>query len=150
MIGRYKVHCRSVSYDEENGMIVIVGFFEELGESRVIYFPRSDFHHKQPGQEVPHHEMHKTAEMLKNAHLDLTIESDPNRSREAEENPGPLAKEFVDHIEQQLAEVTKGLTDSDQILVRRLGEVVERDHRRRFGDLLADELVMRAQLKGIG
>ena len=149
MTGKYQIHCQAAAYDEENAMIVLVCFFKEMGETRLVYFPRSDFHFKSPGMEVPHREMHKTAEMFKNAHFSLIIESDPNRNREAEENPATLTKEFVEYVEEQLQEVTRGLSDSDRVMTRRLGEVIERDHKRRFSDLLADEMSLRARLDGI-
>jgi hypothetical protein len=149
MTGGFQVKCRASAYDEEHEMLVLVCFFEDFGESRVVYFPRSDFHYKVPGNSVPHQEMRKTAAMFKGQRFRLVIEDDPDRSREAEENPVALHKEFVKEMEEQLGEVYEGLTDSNKVLARRLGEVIERDQKEKFGDLLANEMSLRSRLKDI-
>ena len=38
MTGGFQVKCRASAYDEENEMIVLVCFFEDFGENRIVYF----------------------------------------------------------------------------------------------------------------
>jgi len=46
----YRAKCREAVYDEEQEMLVLLCFFEEFGESRIVCFARSDFHYKYPPQ----------------------------------------------------------------------------------------------------
>ncbi|KKK78061.1 hypothetical protein LCGC14_2847330 [marine sediment metagenome] len=142
--------CREAVYDEEQGMLVLLCFFQEFGESRIVCFPKSDFHYKYPSNSVPHIEMHRTAEMWKGKPFNIVIDNDPNRSHEAEEDPVALGKDFRDRIAKHLEEVSEGLSDSGKRIARRLGEVIERDQRSRsISDLLSDEMVIRSRLKNV-
>ena len=146
----YLAKCREAVYDEEQEMLVLLCFFEEFGECRIVYFARSDFHYKQPENAVPHIEMHRTAEAWKGKPFKIVINDDPNRSREAEENAEDLGRDFRDRIANHLEEVSKGLSDPDKQIARRLGEVIERDQQTKsVSDLLSDEMVIRSKLKDI-
>lgn len=146
----YLVKCREAVYDEEQEMIVLLCFFEEFGESRIIYFSRTDFHYKHPGNSVPHIEMHRTAEAWKGKPFNIVINDDPNRSREAEENAGELSQDFRDRIATHLEKVSEGLNDPGKRMARRLGEVIERDQKdRSVSDLLSDDMVIRSRLRDI-
>lgn len=146
----YRVKCREAVYDEEQEMLVLLCFFQELGESRIVCFPKSDFHYKYPGNPAPHIEMHRTAEIWKGKLFNIVINDDPNRSREAEENAEKLSQDFRDRIVNHLEEVSEGLSDPNRQLARRLGEVVERDQKKRsVSDLLSDEMVIRSKLKDV-
>ena len=146
----YLVRCREAVYDEEQEMLVLLCFFEEFGESRIVCFPRTDFHYEQPGNEVPHIEMHRTAEVWKGKPFKIVIDSDPNRSRAAEENAMELGQDFRDRIAKHLEDVSEGLNDPGKQIARRLGEVVERDQQKRnISELLSDEMVIRSKLRDI-
>lgn len=146
----YLAKCREAVYDEEQGMLVLLCFFEEFGESRIVCFSRTDFHYKHPGNPVPHIEMHRTAEAWKGKPFRIVIDSDPNRSHEAEENAMELGQDFRDRIANHLEEVSEGLSDPGRQLARRLGEVIERDQKNRsVKDLLSDEMVIRSKLRNI-
>lgn len=146
----YLVKCREAVYDEEEEMIVLLCFFPEFGESRIICFAKKDFHYKHPGNVVPHIEMHRTAEAWKGKPFNIVINDDPNRSREAEENPGELSQDFRDRIANHLEEVVEGLNDPGKQMARKLGEVIERDQKKRsMSDLLSDEMVIRLKLKDV-
>lgn len=147
----FQVKCREATYDISSEMLVLLCFFEDFGECRLIHFPKSDFHFKNPGNEVPHIEMQKTAELFKGKRFKIVIDDDPNRSRDAELHPQDMRKDFTEIIEDKFKQVTEGLTDPQRYAARRLGAVIEKDMERRksMGDLLADEMVIRAQLKDI-
>jgi len=146
----YLAKCREAVYDEEQEMLVLLCFFEEFGESRIVCFARTDFHYKNPSNPVPHIEMHRTAEMWKGKPFRICIDSDPNRNRDAEKNPIVLGQEFRDKIVNHLDKVSEGLGDSDKQMARRLGEVIERDQKEKGVDeLLSDEMVIRSKLKDI-
>lgn len=146
----YLAKCREAVYDEEQGMLVLLCFFEEFGESRIVCFPRTDFHYKHPDNPVPHIEMHRTAEAWKGKPFHIVIDSDPNRSREAEENAIDLEQDFRDRIATHLEAVSEGLNDSGRQVARRLGEVIERDQQNRsVKDLLSDEMMIRSKLRNI-
>jgi hypothetical protein len=146
----YLVKCREAVYDEEQEMIVLLCFFEEFGETRIVCFSRSDFHYKYPGNAVPHIEMHRTAEAWKGKPFHLVVNDDPNRSREAEENKTELTQDFRDRISKQLEQVSEGLSDPDRQISRRLGDIIERDQKKRnISDLLSDEMVIRSKLKDV-
>ena len=145
----FKIRCREAAYDTESEMLVLLCFFEEFGECRIVHFPRADFHYKHPSNPVPEIEMHRTAEMFKGKRFRLVIEDDPNRNRDAELNPMEMGKDFKEIIEDRLEQVSEGLTDSQRLMARKLGDVIEKDvdRRKSMGDVLADEMVVRAQLK---
>lgn len=131
-------------------MLVLLCFFEEFGESRIVCFSRADFHYKHPGNPVPHIEMHRTAEAWKGKPFHIIIDSDPHRSHEAEENAMELGQDFRDRIATHLEKVSEGLDDPDKQLARRLGEVIERDQKNRsVSDLLSDEMVIRSKLRNV-
>jgi len=147
----FQVKCREASYDEEAEMLVLLCFFEDFGESRIVHFARSDFHYKQPGVEVPAIEMHRTAQMFQGKRFKIAIHDDPTRSKEAEESPLELGKDFRDVITDQLEKVSDGLADPQRQMARRLGDVIERDLEKRqdMGDVLANEMIVRARLKDV-
>lgn len=146
----YLAKCREAVYDEEQGMLVLLCFFEEFGESRIVCFSRTDFHYKYPDNVVPHIEMHRTAKLWKGKPFNITINDDPNRSHEAEENATSLGADFRDRIVNHLEQVTEGLNDPGKKIARRLGEVIERDQKNRnVSDLLSDEMVIRSKLKDV-
>ena len=146
----YLAKCREAVYDEEQGMLVLLCFFEEFGESRIVCFPRTDFHYKHPGNPVPHIEMHRTAEAWKGKPFNIIIDDDPNRSLDAEENSAELGQDFRDRIATHLGEVSEGLDDPARQVARKLGEVIERDQKNRsVKDLLSDEMVIRSKLRNI-
>lgn len=146
----YLAQCREAVYDEADEMLVLLCFFQEFGESRIVCLARSDFHYKHPGNPVPHIEMHRTAEMWKGKPFHISIYNDPERNREADSNPEGLGQDFRDRISKHLEDVKEGLADPDRQVARRLGDVVERDQQKgRIADLLADELVIRSKLKDI-
>ncbi len=147
----FQVRCREASYDETGEMLVLLCFFEEFGESRIVHFPRADFHFKHPENQVPHIEMQRTAELFKGKRFSLVIDDDPNRSHDAEEHPEAMAKDFREMITDQMEKVSEGLTDPQRQLARRLGDIVEKDleKKQKMGDVLADEMLIRARLKDI-
>ena len=147
----FQVRCRDAVYDPSDQMIVFHCFFEEFGESRIIHFARADFHYKFPGNLPPHSEMHKTAQLFKGKRFKIVIEDDPNRNKDAELSPDDMAKDFRDLIVDKMEEVSEGLTDSKRLMARRLGDVIEKDmaKRKSMGDVLADEMLIRAKLKDI-
>lgn len=147
----FQVKCREASYDEEADMLVLLCFFEEFGESRIIHFPRSDFHYKHPENAVPHIEMHRTAKLFQGKRFKIIIEDDPQRSKEADQNPEALGKDFREIITDQLEKISDGLTDPQRQMARRLGDVIERDLEKRqsMGDTLADEMIVRARLRDV-
>ncbi len=146
----YLAQCREAVYDEEQEMIVLLCFFEEFGESRIVCFSRTDFHYKSPGSPPSHEEMHRTAELWQNKPFRIVIDSDPNRSREAEENTEELGQDFRDRIANHLEEVSEGLSDPGKQMARKLGEVIERDQKNRsVSELLSDEMVIRSRLKDV-
>lgn len=146
----YLVKCREAVYDEEQEMLVLLCFFQQLGECRIVCFSKADFHYQQPGNPVPHIEMHRTAEAWKGKPFNIIIDDDPNRSREAEEDTGKLSQDFRDRIANHLEEVSEGLSDPGKQIARRLGEVIERDQKKRsMSDLLSDEMVIRSKLKDV-
>lgn len=147
----FQVRCREADYDEESEMLVLLCFFEEFGESRIVHFPRSDFHFKQPNNPVPHIEMQRTAELFKGKRFRLVIDDDPQRSHDAEEHPEVLSKDFREIITDQLEKVSEGLTDPQRQMARRLGDVIERDlaKKQKMGDVLANEMLIRARLKDV-
>lgn len=116
----YVVKCREAVYDEEEEMLVLLCFFEDFGESRIVCFSRSDFHYKYPENPVPHIEMHRTAEAWKGKPFNIVIDDDPNRSRDAEEDSVALGEDFRDRIVNHLGEVSEGLSDllSDKMVIR--------------------------------
>ena len=146
----YLVKCREAVYDEEQGMLVLLCFFNEIGETRIVFFPRSDFHYKYPENEVPAIEMHRTAELFKGKPFSIVIDDDPERSKEAEEAPIQLGEDFRKRIVDQMEDVVDGLSDSDRQIARRLGGVLERDQKRqRIEKLLSEQMVVRSQLKDV-
>ena len=147
----FQVRCREATYDEQAEMLVLLCFFEEFGESRIVHFSRSDFHYKDPRNAVPHIEMQRTAALFQGKRFRLVIEDDPHRSQEAEINPESLTQDFRETIVEQMEKVSEGLSDPKRQMARRLGDVIERDLERRqsMGDVLANEMVVRAQLKDI-
>ena len=70
----YLAKCREAVYDEEQEMLVLLCFFEEFGESRIVCFARTDFHYKHPGNPAPHIEMHRTAEAWKGKPFNIIID----------------------------------------------------------------------------
>lgn len=146
----YLVKCREAVYDEEQEMLVLLCFFNDFGETRIVFFSRSDFHYKHPGNEVPAIEMHRTAELFKGKPFYLTIEDDPRRSQEAEESPIELGEDFRQRIVEQMEEVVDGLSDSDRQIARRLSGVLERDQKRKhIEELLSEQMLIRSQLKDV-
>jgi hypothetical protein len=147
----FQVRCREASYDEQAEMLVLLCFFEEFGESRIVHFPRSDFHYKHPANAVPHGEMHKTANLFQGKCFRLVVDDDPQRSKEADTHPEALSQDFREAISEQLEQVSEGLTDPNRQIARKLGGVIERDMKRRkgMGDLLANEMIVRAKLKDV-
>jgi hypothetical protein len=147
----FQVRCRDATYDPTSEMLVLVCFFEEFGESRIVHFAKADFHYKDPRNPVPDIEMYRTAELFKNKRFQLVVEDDPNRSREAELSPNELKKEFSQIIADQMEQAQEKLSDPQKEMIRRLGAVVERDLSRQqsMGDALADEVLIRAKLKDI-
>lgn len=146
----YLVKCREAVYDEEQEMLVLLCFFHEFGETRIVFFPRLDFHYKYAGNDVPSIEMHRTAELFKGKPFHLTIEDDPKRSTEAEDKPFELGEDFRQRIVEQMEDVVDGLSDSDRQVARRLGGVLERDQKRkRIEELLSDNMLIRSKLKDI-
>lgn len=146
----YLAKCREAIYDEEQEMLVLLCFFQDFGESRIVCFARTDFHYKHPGNSVPHIEMHRTAEVWKGKPFHIVINDDPNRSRDAEEHAEELSQDFRDRIAKHLEDVSEGLGDSDRQMARKLGKVIERDQQKKsVSDLLSDEMVIRSRLKDI-
>lgn len=146
----YLARCRGAVYDEEQEMLVLLCFFQELGESRIVCFPKTDFHYKHPGNPVPHIEMHRTAEEWKGKPFNIVINDDPNRSREAEKDPVTLGVDFRDRISEHLEKVSEGLSDPGKKIARRLGEVIERDQKNRsVSELLSDEMLIRSRLRNV-
>jgi hypothetical protein len=147
----FQVKCREASYDEQADMLVLLCFFEEFGESRIVHFPRSDFHYKHPSNPVPHIEMHRTAQLFQGKRFRLVIDDDPQRSQEADTHPETLSQDFRETITEQLEKVSEGLADPNRQIARKLGDVIERDLEKRqgMGDILANEMIVRAQLKDI-
>lgn len=76
----YVVKCLNARYDAEEGVLILVCFFEEFGGQRLVHFNKSDFHYKHPNNEVPDNEMHRTADMFKGKKFKLIIEDDPSRN----------------------------------------------------------------------
>lgn len=147
----YKVQVRDAVYDEESEMMVCNFFLEEVGECRIVYFPKSDFHYKSPGIPVPDHEMHRTAAMFRGKKFKWLCHNDPNRNTDAETHPADMAKSFTEIIADQMEKISEGLSDPQRRMARKLGDVIERDldKRRSMGDLLANEMLVRAQLRDI-
>lgn len=147
----FQVRCREASYDEDAGMLVLLCFFEEFGESRIIHFPRADFHYKFPGNAVPHIEMQRTAELFQGKRFKIAIEDDPQRSKEADEHPDAVGKDFRQIIIDELERVSDGLADPQRQMARRLGDVIERDLETRdaMSDVLSNEMIVRARLKDV-
>jgi len=147
----FQVRCREANYDETSEMLVLLCFFEEFGESRIVHFPRADFHFKHPDNPAPHIEMQRTAELFKGKRFRLVIDSDPQRSHDAEQYPEALSKDFREIITEQMEKVSEGLTDPQRQIARRLGDVIERDleKKQKLGDVLADEMLIRARLRDI-
>lgn len=146
----YLAKCREAVYDEQAEMLVLLCFFPEFGESRIVCLSRGDFHYKHPGNPAPHIEMHRAAEQWKGKPFNISINNDPNRSRDAEDNPSALGQDFRERITQQLEEISEGLADSDRQIARKLGDVIERDRRKRsVSELLSDEMVIRSKLKDV-
>ena len=77
----FQVRCRDATYDASSEMLVLVCFFEEFGETRIVHFAKADFHYKDPSNPVPDIEMFRTAELFKNKRFQLVIEDDPNRNK---------------------------------------------------------------------
>ena len=147
----FQVQCREARYEETEEVLVLLCFFEEFGESRIVCFARSDFHYKNPNNPVPHSEMYKTARLFAGKRFKIVIDDDPNRNKDADIHPETVSGDFRTIIEDQLEKINEGLTDSNRNLARRLGDVIERDveKRKSMGDFLADEMLIRAQLKDI-
>lgn len=144
---KHHVICRSSKYDEEQSMLVLLCYFKDMGELRFVHMSRNDFHYR--GNEVPHIEMHRTAEAFKGKPFWLSIDDDPARNQEASEDPIKLGAEFRDKIIEDLNSVSDGLSDSERRMARRLGDVVEREKKKlSVEQIVENEMSIRAKLGG--
>ncbi len=143
-MGKYLVECLTAKYDEREGFLVLFCLFKTSGDRRLVYFLRSDFNFK--GNEVPHIEMHRTAEAFKGKPFWLVIEDDPERSLAAEEAPVDLSESFRKTLGREFEKVSDGLADSDRIMERRIGNLVEKEQQLSVDDILAKERAIRGRL----
>ncbi len=128
-------------YDEEEGVLLILGFFEAFGENRILEFHRSDFHYKNPAKEAPHIEMHRMSQSFKGKRFNIVIEDDP--SRQAPDKK--LTDDFKSRITQELEDVSEGLADPKRRIARKVGDVIEKS----LEEHVNSEMVIRAKLKNI-
>lgn len=148
----FKVHCLDCAYDEEHEVLVFLLLLKDAGVQRIFCVPRSDFHYKSPGNEVPVEEMHRTSKMFKGRHFNWVVEDDPARNTMVEDDPEGALLEFRADITAQLEKITEGCENAGRQMVQKLADVVERDRDRKQNasvDDVLDELMMRASLKNI-
>lgn len=143
----YKVKCLGAKYDEETGMLVLNCWFNSLQGPRLVVLNKKDFHFKNPGQEVPDAEMHKTARLFsKFKHeFNLIIEDDPNREQITADNYAQYARNFSKNVGHEMEEVSHGLMDEAGQVSRRLGRLMD-EGKLDVKKLMQHELTMRAQL----
>ena len=146
-MSRYLVRCKFAKYDESEEMLVLLCSFEEFKEPRFVHFARSDFCYKSPDMPVPHNEMHRTADLFRNKKFYLIIDDDPARSKVADVVSPEVIGEFRKEMSGELDKISDGLADPDKILVRQIGDVIEKD--RTLESMLSDEMAIRARLKDV-
>jgi len=116
----WHVHCLEAVYDEDGEMLVLNCFVKDIGEKRIFIMNRADWHFKSPGTPVPHREMHRTAAMLCNKHLNIEMHSDPQREQIPLEQQMQYAATFNKRISKELEQVSEGLASDDRITQRKL------------------------------
>jgi len=126
----YRVKILDAKYDEHEEMFVVVAWFEDYGEQRVIHWSKDDFlnaHGYVGNRNIPLVEMQKTATLLCNRWVQLQIEDDPNRQEMTEEEEQEVANEFRKNIGQTLENVSEGLMNPDRQLEVALKRVLDRE-----------------------
>lgn len=141
----YIVKCLDAKYDEENEMLVLACFFEDLGEKKLVVFSRSNFYFKQPGMLAPHIEMYKTSRLFRGKRFNIEINDDPNREKITDENYAKYTKMFGNTIVDELGKVQEGLADDTAQIQRKLGRM-KKEGKLDAAQLLREEKVVQATL----
>ncbi len=144
----YILRCLDAKYDEENDFLVLLCFFEDFGEQRIIVINRKDCHWKYVGNEVPHIEMHRTAQIWRGKRWKFVMEDDPKRERVSEENQMRYLSMFNKRIEEELQKTTEGLKKEEGQIQRKLGRMAT-EGKLDVSKLLREEQVIQAKLSDI-
>ena len=126
----YRVKILDARYDSGEDMFVLVVWFEDYGEQRIIHWTKDDFldvYGYVGDRNIPLQEMNKTANLLRDRWVQLQIEDDPNRKEMTEEEEQKVADEFRKNIGQTLENVSEGLADPDRQLEVALKRVLDRE-----------------------
>jgi len=119
----YKVKCIDAKYDEDDEILVLSCIFEGGIGQRIVVFNREDFHYKHHGNKVPHHEMHKTAQLFKNKPFYLRVEDDPAMDKMTDEEKEKYADMFRRNIGSTLEGVTEGIQSDARIMHRKQEDI---------------------------
>lgn len=108
---RRLIKCLDAKYDDEKGYLVLNCFFQREGQ-RVVLFHRDDFNYR--GNEVPHAEMHRTADLFRGKPFYLIVDDDPNREHVSDDQQIRYAALFNKRIAEEMDKVNKGLISGDR------------------------------------
>lgn len=141
----YLCKCLDAKYDEDESMLVLNCFFEDLKEQKIVIFSRNDFHFK--GEEVPHIEMHRTAALFKGKRFRLNVGDDPLRRHLTEQEQFTIASTFKDEISDEMGKVCEGLADDKKQIQRKLGRMMD-EGKLDPVELMKSEMIIRGKLGG--
>lgn len=149
-MARYLVKCLDAKYDEEDEMLLLNCFFNQLEQKKIICLHRSDFCFKNPTNPVPHNEMFRTADMFKGKPFYIDVPEDQS-AKLSHDDQTKYTKMFSNQIGDHLQDVVSGLADGDKKLQRRIGNVIEKDRGRdkSLDLIIEEEMAIRARLGSI-
>lgn len=113
MITEIIADCWDAKYDEEIETLLIFCYLRDMGVKRVLPIRRADVVFK-GNPEVPHEEMHKTANLWKGKPFKLQMHDDVD----PEKGPGLFMKEkvMINNIGSQMMEIADKMSTDEWIM----------------------------------